>query len=222
MRLKLAVFDVDGTLSDSQAHIHGAMSLAFATAGLPAPSLAQVLEIVGLSLPLAVARLAPDLPPEERSQIVECYKHSYFTQRAAQPAPLYPGAAEMLARLGARPDWLMGVATGKSRRGLTHLLGHYGLAGHFVTTQVADDHPSKPHPAMLLAALAETGVVATDAVMIGDTTYDMEMGRNAGLRTIAVSWGYHPVAALLAAGADRLVTDFTALEAALDDLMGGA
>ncbi|MCE5974484.1 HAD-IA family hydrolase [Sinirhodobacter sp. WL0062] len=217
--MKLIVFDVDGTISDSQAHICHAMALGFETVGLPAPSRVATLSIVGLSLPVAIARLAPDQDAATQAAIVEGYKASYFTSRAASPAPLYPGAAELLRKLAQRDDLFLGVATGKSRRGLDALLRHHGLEGIFVTRQVADDHPSKPSPEMLFAALADTGIDARDVVMIGDTTFDIEMGRAAGCGTIGVSWGYHPVADLLAAGADRLVDTFAALEAVLGDFV---
>lgn len=219
MTLKLVVFDVDGTLSDSQALIHASMATSFAGLGLEAPGLSEVLGIVGLSLPQAMARLRPDLPEATIGALVAGYKASYFDQRAGAPAPLYPGAMACLQHLATRDDLLLGIATGKSRRGLEALLTHYGLEQMFVTRQVADDHPSKPHPAMLLATLAETGVTAGQAVMIGDTTFDIEMGRGAGFATIGVSWGYHPVAALRAAGAGCIVDTFEALECAVDDVL---
>lgn len=217
--MKLAIFDVDGTISDSQSHIAHAMTLAFESVDLAPPSHAAVLSIVGLSLPVAVARLAPELPAPVQMRIVEGYKASYFTARAASPAPLYPGALECLRRLHARDDLLLGVATGKSRRGLNALIAHHRLEGLFVTQQVADDHPSKPDPAMIAAALAETGVARGAALMIGDTTYDIEMACAAGVAAIGVAWGYHPVSALEAAGASRIVTDFTALETAVLELL---
>ncbi|MBW6506124.1 MAG: HAD-IA family hydrolase [Rhodobacteraceae bacterium] len=215
MRPRLVVFDVDGTLSDSQHHIHAAMTQSFAAQGLPAPDLEAVRQIVGLSLPVALARLAPLADAGLIDALVQGYKQSYFVARSAEPAPLFPGAAEVLARLAARDDILLGIATGKSRRGLDNLLAHFGLGAMFVTRQVADDHPSKPNPAMLLAALAETGVAAGAAVMIGDTSYDIEMAAAAGVGSIGVTWGYHAPEALSAAGAGQLVADFAALEAAL-------
>jgi phosphoglycolate phosphatase len=218
MRLRLAVFDVDGTLSDSQHHIHAAMRFAFAAQGLEPPGLAEVRRIVGLSLPQATAQLLPGADAATLAGLVQGYKQSYFAARSVAPAPLFAGAAETLRRLAAREDIVLGIATGKSRRGLDALLGHHGLTGIFTTRQVADDHPSKPDPAMLLAALAQTGVAATDAVMIGDTSFDIEMARAAGVRSIGVGWGYHDAAALVTAGASRMVTDFAALEAACDAL----
>ena len=218
--MKLAIFDVDGTISDSQTHITHAMGLGFEAAGQAAPAASAVLQIVGLSLPVAVARLAPDLDGDTQARIVEGYKQSYMSARAADPAPLYPGAADLLHRLAARDDLLLAVATGKSRRGLRALIEHHGLEGIFVSLQTADDHPSKPHPSMIATALAEAGVGAGDAVMIGDTSYDIEMGRAAGVATIGVRWGYHPAVELEAAGAHRMVSDFEALETALFDEWG--
>ena len=220
MTVRLAVFDIDGTLIDSQRHIQAAMADAFSALGHPAPDLPAILSIVGLSLPEAIARLAPEATPDAQASIVQAYKDSFSTRRAETVALPYPGALAALDRLGARGDLLLGVATGKSRRGLDHVFATHGLAGRFVTHQVADDHPSKPHPSMLLAALAETGAEARDAVMIGDTTFDIEMGRAAGLSTIGVTWGYHAPSALTAAGADLMIDSFDALDAALDGLWG--
>ncbi|SDE79303.1 HAD-IA family hydrolase [Rhodobacter capsulatus] len=215
--MKLAIFDVDGTISDSQAHILAAMTEAFGTLGLPLPPRGDVLSIVGLSLPVAMAELAPATDAATQAALVAAYKSSYFTTRAAAPAPLYPGAKECLLRLAGREDLLLAIATGKSRRGVNALIAHHGLEGLFTSAQVADDHPSKPHPAMVLAALRVAGVEAKDAVMIGDTTFDIEMGRAAGVATIGVSWGYHPVSDLEQAGAGRIVESFSELERALQE-----
>lgn len=215
---RLVIFDVDGTLVDSQAHIVDAMAKGFAAIGQPCPPRAAVLSIVGLSLPQAVARLAPDLDDGARDQVVQAYKQGYSGMRAATMPPLYPGAAAALRALADRPGVVLGIATGKSRRGLGFLLDHYGLTGLFATTQVADDHPSKPHPAMVQAALAETGIAAGRAVMLGDTSFDMLMARAAGVAALGVAWGYHPVADLLAAGAGQVLQDFADLLPALDRL----
>lgn len=218
--LRLAVFDVDGTLIDSQNHILAAMEHAFGATGAVLPSRQAVLSIVGLSLPVAVERLVPHLAEEDRAGIVDAYKQSFGRLRGETRSPLFPGAVDALDALRARPEVLLGVATGKSRRGLGHVLAAHGLDRHFVTTQVADDHPSKPHPSMLQAALAETGARAAQAVMIGDTTFDIEMGRAAGMATLGVAWGYHPADDLAAAGADRVIGSFAELVPALDDLWG--
>lgn len=213
---RLIVFDVDGTLVDSQAQILESMALAFRMAGLPMPAREVALSVVGLSLPEALARLMPEVPDADRARLLDAYRQGFAAGRARALSPLYPGAREALEGLAARPEMMLGVATGKSRRGLTHLLVEHDLGRFFKTTQVADDHPSKPHPSMLEAAARETGVAAQVGVMIGDTTFDIEMGRAAGFRTIGVTWGYHDPDRLRAAGADCLIADFEALPGALE------
>ena len=201
--LRLILFDVDGTLVDSQSDIIAAMTHAFECATQPTPPPAAILGIVGLSLPEAMFHLAPGLPVATHAKMVAWYKDAYMDLRqqtgAAQSSPLYPGARAALEALGAIPENILGVATGKSKRGLDKLLEAHDLAGFFTTLQVSDFHPSKPHPSMLQAALDETGINACDAVMIGDTSFDMEMAASAGLTGIGVSWGYHPVEALSSA-----------------------
>ncbi|MCW8841981.1 MAG: HAD-IA family hydrolase [Rhodobacteraceae bacterium] len=217
--LRLVVFDVDGTLVDSQQTIVEAMRRAFDQVGAPQPTREAVLGIVGLSLDVAMARLAPEAPRATHHALADGYKTAYVNLRASKgtPAssPFYPGARDMLMSLAARDDLLLGVATGKSRRGLEKLIEGHGLEGVFVTEQVADFHPSKPHPSMLKAALSETGVAPENAVMVGDTSFDMEMARAAGLRGLGVSWGYHAASALKAAG--RIIDRFDDLPGALDD-----
>ncbi|SMP18984.1 HAD-IA family hydrolase [Shimia sagamensis] len=217
MRLKLVIFDVDGTLVDSQGLIVEAMNLAFEGEGLTPPSRADTLSIVGLSLDVAMFKLMPEADSDLRARLVDGYKQGYMMRRTetgvAQSSPFFAGAREVLERLRAQDDVLLGVATGKSRRGLDKLIEGHGLGGFFETTQVADNHPSKPHPSMITTALAETGVVARDAVMIGDTSYDMEMAAAAGVAAIGVGWGYHETTALSAAHC--VAEDFAALEGAL-------
>lgn len=222
MTLRLVVFDVDGTLVDSQAHILGAMELAYAGQGLTMPDRTAVLGIVGLSLPQAFMRLMPMADAALIERLVAGYKASFNQLRASDVSPLYPGAQAALQALQGRADVVMGVATGKSRRGLDHVIAAHGLGGYFLTTQVADDHPSKPHPSMLHATLRDSGATADRAVMIGDTSYDIEMGRAAGFRTLGVGWGYHPVADLERAGADRVIAGFDALIPTLEDMWSGA
>lgn len=205
MTIKLAVFDCDGTLIDGQASICAAMDNAFAAASLPAPDRHMVRRIVGLSLPQAMRRLVPDAGPDVHDRMVEAYKDAFRAARAAgalQQA-LFAGIADVLAAL-ADGGWTLGVATGMSQRGLEHCLASHGLTHRFVTLQTADYHPSKPHPAMLEAALAEAFADADHAVMIGDTAYDMAMARSAGVRGIGVDWGYHDAQELREAGAEYI------------------
>ncbi|MFM5931121.1 MAG: HAD-IA family hydrolase [Novosphingobium sp.] len=203
MSLQLAVFDCDGTLVDGQASICEAMEAAFTEAGLPCPDRHKVRRIVGLSLPQAVRRLAPDCDAEVHALAVDAYKRAYRTAREQGriAEPLFDGIAPLLDALRAA-GWTLGVATGKSDRGLVHCLATHGLTSHFATLQTADRHPSKPHPSMMEAALAETLADPAQTVMIGDTAFDMALAINAGVRAIGVDWGYHGADELIAAGAE--------------------
>lgn len=218
--LRLVIFDVDGTLIDSQAEIMAAMKVAFASENLPMLDRASVLSIVGLSLAEAFAVLCPQSDLTQQTRLVQAYKDAFVELRGTygkDQSPMFAGAFDMLQSLHAQDHTLLAVATGKSKRGLDKMIERHGLEGLFVSQQVADFHPSKPHPAMVLAALADTGVDAPRAVMLGDTTYDMDMGRAAGVGTIGVSWGYHDVAKL---NADIVIDHFAALPAAIDKLTG--
>ena len=216
--LRLILFDVDGTLVDSQASIVAAMTATFAAARLPVPARTRLLSIVGLSLDHAMRQLAPDAP--SYGDLVEGYKTAYHAQRlqdgSGKGSPLYPGALDALRQLAAVPDILLGVATGKSQRGLDALLSAHGLEKTFFTRQVADHHPSKPHPSMIETAMAEAGVGRGATVMIGDTSFDMDMAQAAGVAGIGVSWGYHDRAALQ--NAATVIDSFEALPAALDQI----
>ncbi|SDG48644.1 phosphoglycolate phosphatase [Limimonas halophila] len=213
----LIVFDLDGTLVDSQHTIVAAMHDAFAAEGLPAPEAEAVRRVVGLSLDAAVARLLPrDAGEAYVARVAEGYKTA-FTRRKAQADDsevLFPGVREVLRALDA-PEVCLAVATGKSRRGLVSSLDRHGLAGHFVSLQTADDAPGKPHPRMLELAMADVGAGPGETVVIGDTAFDMEMARTAGASAVGVGWGYHPAAELTSAGAARVLDSFDELPPAL-------
>ncbi len=218
--LRLVIFDIDGTLVDSQRAIVAAMSATFQAVGLPGPQRSEILSIVGLSLDHAIARLAPDQAAATQARLVDGYKDAYHAHRmangAAEDSPLYPGARALIAQLAQRPDLVLGIATGKSQRGLTALLDAHDLGRLFVTRQTADFHPSKPNPSMLNTAMAEAGVGPAETVMIGDTSYDMDMARAAKVAGIGVSWGYHGVSQLHAA--DQIIDAFDDLPNALDNV----
>lgn len=217
---RLAVFDCDGTLVDGQADVCWAMERAFERAGLASPDPREVRRIIGLSLPVAISKLAPDLSEHKTSDVTEFYKSSFRARReeGLLGEPLYDGIADLLAGLH-RDGWQLAVATGKSDRGLAACLAQHEIDHLFISLQTADRHPSKPHPAMLEAAIHEAGATPTQAVMIGDTTFDMLMARSAGVCAIGVSWGYHSPGELLAGGAKSIAETTADLAVQLDEIL---
>lgn len=204
---KLVILDCDGTLVDSQNGIWEAMVHAFWSLGLRVPTRAATLAIVGLSLPEAFAALAPHCSPVVRGKLSERYRGAFIEMKRDPTLhePLFEGVGAAIDALSGRPDVVLGIATGKSRRGIDRLFKREGWTEHFLTVQTADDHPSKPHPAMVLAAMAEARVGPKRTVMVGDTTFDMEMALAAGSGALGVAWGYHPVEELREAGAHGVV-----------------
>lgn len=220
MDIKLCVFDCDGTLVDSQDSIVRSMRAAFEACGMTPPDRQSIRRVVGLPLARAALALAPQgTAPEMAETLAEAYRDTFSGLRKGGQIddPLYPGVLETVAALDAA-GWLLGIATGKGRRGLDHLLERHGLSGRFVTLQTADSAPGKPAPGMLLNAMAEAGARPQDTVMIGDTTFDIEMSNNAGVLAIGVAWGYHECDELTAAGARRVIADFGDLMPCLNEL----
>jgi phosphoglycolate phosphatase len=219
--LKLVMFDMDGTLIDTQALIAEHMATTFAEAGLAVPTPGQVRRIIGLSLPQAMLKLLGSDDMDQASKLAEDYRAHYRASLVAAEGRegLFPGAREALDALKAQADTVMGIATGKGLAGVHRLTELHGIAGHFSTLQTPDHNPSKPHPGMMLRAMEETGADKHRTVIIGDTTFDMEMGKAAGAKTIGVTWGYHHVDELRAAGADILIESYSELAAAIDSLV---
>ncbi len=208
MTIRLAIFDCDGTLVDGQAAVCDAMEAGFAAAQLPVPERHEIRRIVGLSLPQAIGILAPQASQEQRALAVQAYKDSFFNTRQTGQLhePLFDGIEALLRQLHA-DDWQLAVATGKSDRGLQGCLEMHGLSDLFISLQTADRHPSKPHPSMIEQCLADAGARTDNTVMIGDTTFDIDMAVNAGVRAIGVDWGYHTKDELLSAGAVAVAED---------------
>jgi phosphoglycolate phosphatase len=217
MTIKLAVFDVDGTLVDSRRTIAHAMDEAFTAIGLPAPGYEATRRIVGLSLVPAIQVLAPDLPPERYGALGEAYKNAFISLRAAQPhltEQLYDGALDLIHDLK-NDGWLLGVATGKARRGVDMFLDKNGLRGVFDAAYCADDGPGKPHPHMLECNIRALGADPARTVMIGDTSFDMAMARAAGVYAQGVAWGFHTIDEVQDGGAHHIAETFADLRAAL-------
>jgi phosphoglycolate phosphatase len=215
--MKLALFDVDGTLVDSKAMITASLTAAFAAEALPLPERTRLLSIVGLSLVDAMRALAPQEEAAVHMRLAEAYKQAFWQFRTANAheEALFTGARGILQKLRENDDIVLGLATGKSRRGIDHLIDKHGFEGWFQTIQTSDHHPSKPHPSMVHQALDETGVPPERAIMIGDTSFDIEMALAGGIGAIGVAWGNHPQAELERAGAHHVAQDFAGLEAAL-------
>ena len=199
---RLAIFDCDGTLVDSGDSIYRALAETFEEHGIAVPPGRECRKVIGLSLVEAMQALVPAAGAAEHALLTETYKRKFVEARAGGRVaePLFAGIAELLDRLEA-DGWLLAVATGKSDRGLGHCLACHGLGARFVSLQTADRHPSKPHPAMALQAMADAGASPQSTIVIGDTSFDMGMARAAGATGLGAGWGYHDAATLLAGGA---------------------
>jgi len=215
--LKLVIFDCDGTLVDGQHMIVASMTQAYAAHGIAVPNRETMLSMVGLSLIETFTELGRGVEQFPVASLAEHYKLAFHALRTSGQhiEPLYPGAAEAVQALARREDVALGIATGKSQRGVRLVLGHHGLLEHFITIKTADDAPSKPDPGMVREAMREAGAAAENTVVVGDTVYDVAMARAAGAAAIGVAWGYHSREALTAAGAP-VIDSFATLVPMLD------
>ncbi|CAA7615623.1 Phosphatases [Magnetospirillum sp. LM-5] len=218
---RLVVFDVDGTLIDSEHNIVAAMTEAWSHMELGVPEPSDVRRIIGLSLVEACSVLLPWATHEMHRQVAEAYKEAFRGLRLLpdNEEPLFPGVLEALDALD-QAGWLLGLATGKSRRGVQAMLDMHDLHGRFLTIQTADDNPGKPNPAMLVRAAAECGVEPANMIMVGDTAYDMMMAKSAKAIGLGVSWGYHAIDELQGAGAHLVIDDFDNLTEVAARLIG--
>lgn len=215
MTLKLAIWDMDGTIVDSREVIQTAMCRAFDTCGLPPPEYEATRKIVGLGLEEACRMLAPDY--HDVPGLTEAYKQAFVLRRSEEgfKEPLYEGALETLERL-ANDNWLIAMATGKSHRGIRAIFEMHPLEPYFDTIWCADDGPGKPHPYMVEQCIDALGCTPRQSLIIGDAVHDIAMGRNAGIHTMGVSWGFGRSSELAAAGAHEIHDDFASLNTGLD------
>lgn len=221
---KLVIFDCDGTLVDSQHTIIEAMQSTFLKVGLPAQEDIRIRSTVGLSVTEAITMLRPDDDAQAIEDMSNIFKREFYRLRvdeAPKPDPLYIGARDAMDALR-DAGYLLGVATGNSQRGLARVIHEHGLEGYFVTLQTADGHPSKPHPSMIHAAVAEAGADVASSIMVGDTSYDMMMARSAGAHAVGVMWGYHSDSELREGGAHHLLQAYTELPPVVDLLRNGS
>jgi phosphoglycolate phosphatase len=208
LKYRLIVFDWDGTLIDSADTIVECIQQASVDFGLPVPDRGRASHVIGLGLRDALRAAVPTLPPERYVEFAEAYRRHFLAREDAMR--LFPGAREMLLELRDRGHKLA-VATGKSRRGLDRALQAAGLGGCFAATRCADETHPKPHPAMLLELIECLAVRPSEALMVGDTSHDLDMAKSAGVRAVAVTYGAHAPEALRACGPHHCVDSVEAL-----------
>ena len=222
--MRLVIFDLDGTMIDSQAIICESMRLAFAEFGLEPPAREEILSIIGLTLNVAIAKLLNRPIDDEIEAMAGCYRNRYAQMQKLPEfkSPYYDGIGEVVEELSNEAETLLAIATGKSRRGLNSMIDVHGLRDKLVAWRSADDCPSKPHPAMILQCCEIAGCDPWQSVMVGDSNYDMLMAKNAGARALGVSWGYQPVEALKNSGAHMIIDKPSELVWAIGNLLKAA
>ncbi len=216
---RLVIFDLDGTLIDTVALVVEAVTSAFVSIGKPVPDEKAIRSISGLGLHEGVRRIAPDAGDELVLELGNLYRREYLAAASASMREaLFPGALDTLKALDARNDTLLAVATGKPLKGTNRVLRAHDVLSLFTSLQTPDTNMSKPNPEMIFTAMSAVGADLGQTVMIGDTNHDIEMAVAAGVKSVGVSWGYHPVEELKAAGADLIIDEFAALSTAIDAL----
>ena len=209
-RYRLVIFDWDGTLMDSEARIVDCLQAASLATGMGELSAHAARDIIGLGLPEAMERLFPGATAEQCEALVAAYK-AHFVAVDTTPLDFFPGVEAGIQRLRRHPEQLLAVATGKSRRGLDRMFTAHDCGDWFHASRTADLTLSKPHPRMLEELLAELNVEAHEALMVGDTEYDLEMARALGMHSVGVDYGVHSVPRLEACAPQRIVSHFDEL-----------
>jgi len=219
--MKLVIFDMDGTIVDSVALIVESVTTAFNGLGQAVPEDKVIRSISGLNLNIGISILAPDADDARVHELATSYKNEYLKRvTTTLREPLFPGAEDVLNSLAKRDDTLLAVATGKELHGAHRVLNTHDLVPLFTSIQTPDTNLSKPNPEMIYSAMSAVGVEKMRTVMIGDTNHDIEMAVNANVPSIGVSWGFHEVDELEAAGAHAIVDDYGELIETIDRLLG--
>ncbi|MEO6012939.1 MAG: HAD-IA family hydrolase [Devosia sp.] len=218
--MRLVIFDLDGTLIDSEALIVETVTHAFNAVGEPVPDERTIRSISGITLRDAMTILAPSADQKRLDAIAGSYRAQYRSQAGLAREPMFKGALEALDRLGTDPHTILAVATGKGYTGATTLLERHSVIDRFNSIQTPDHNRGKPDPQMIETAMAKAGATRAQTVMIGDTVHDMRMARAARVAAIGVSWGYHEIDELKSEGANLVIDSFDQLDGAIEQLLG--
>ncbi len=219
--MRLVIFDLDGTLIDSEALIVDTVVTSFGDVGQAVPDRKTIRSVSGITLKDALSILAPGVTAERAAAIGQAYRARYSAS-ANSREPLFAGALEALDQLQEDPQMILAVATGKGFHGATTLLEKHGLTARFNSIQTPDHNRGKPDPQMIETAMTKAGASRAETVMIGDTVHDMRMAKAAGVKAIGVAWGYHEADELRATGADIVIDRFDQLDGAIDQVLRAA
>ena len=219
---KLVIMDLDGTLVDSQEFIISATTVAFRNEGLKAPKRENILSIIGLSLAEAFRVLNKDLNEKQIKKLISRFKDCYNTFNQEQLiSPLYENAKNFLENLKRNEEIILAIATGKGLKGLLQILKAHNLEAFFSKLQTSDFYPSKPDPTMLVSLMKTLKIKTEDAVMVGDTDFDISMAHRAGIKSIGVLWGYHSISRIKLMKPTAIVENFADLEQKINELFRG-